>query len=258
MRLGALRNGWPAFGSGRVAAKRPRATTRLVSTSGNKIREGATMNAIERPGSGIVPRNDLDRFRLRRFLDDLAGTGEIEMREGAGRYRRYRGDSRRQYEGRALPRRRAGAAGTGRQCAVEPRAPCPRIRGRTGAAGDRDRAPACRQAADRRTEPGRGARAGGRAYRRRRRPHGAAGASSARPRRRALYLGLDRLHDRPENRLDQCRHPPADAARAARSRRRPGVAERPARALRGERRRRQAAAGELRGRRAARSTTSPP
>jgi len=41
------------------------------------------MNAIERPGVDAIGGNDLDRFRLRRFLGDLAGTGEIETREAA-------------------------------------------------------------------------------------------------------------------------------------------------------------------------------
>ena len=73
---------------------------------------------------------------------------------------------------------------------------------------------------------------------------------AARRRRRALYLRLDRLRDRSEDRLDQCRRAPPDAARPPRGRRRSRLAERSARDLRGERRRRQAAAGELRGRRA--------
>ena len=89
---------------------------------------------------------------------------------------------------------------------------------------------------------------GGGADRRRRRPDRAAGASAARRRRRALHLRLDRFRRRPEDRLDQCRHPPPDAARPHRGRRRPQLAERPARALRGERGGRQAGAGRVRGR----------
>ncbi len=54
----------------------------------------------------------------------------------------------------------------------------------------------------------------------------------------------------PKTGMDQCGRAPADAARPPGSRHRSRLAERPARDLRGERRRRQAAAGELRGRRA--------
>src|SRR5580704_6779977 len=40
------------------------------------------MNVIEKPGAAAgVAANDLDRFRLRRFIDDLAGTDELERRE---------------------------------------------------------------------------------------------------------------------------------------------------------------------------------
>ena len=185
--LGAIWNGWPAFGSGRVAAKRlrgMRATTRLVSTSGNKIREGATMNAIERPGSGIVPRNDLDRFRLRRFIDDLAGTGEIEMREApvdladiaeildgnpqAVHFHAV-GPERQELVGNVLSSR----ARVARAFGVAPERLAAEIA-----------APARQQAGDRRGDARRGAGAAGRADRRRRRPHDAAGASAARARRR--------------------------------------------------------------------------
>ena len=103
--------------------------------------------------------------------------------------------------------------------------------------------PPAQQAGDRRSLARRGAGAAGGADRRRRRPHRAAGASPARRRRRALHLRVDRFRRRSEDRLDQCRHPPPDAARPHRGRRRPQLAERPARDLRGERRRRQAGAG---------------
>src|SRR5580704_9631706 len=40
------------------------------------------MNVIEKPGAAAgVAANDLDRFRLRRFIDELAGTDELERRE---------------------------------------------------------------------------------------------------------------------------------------------------------------------------------
>ena len=79
--------------------------------------------------------------------------------------------------------------------------------------------------------------AGG-ADRRRRRSHQAAGASAARRRRRALYLVVDRLRDRSQDRLHQRRPAPHDAARPPGGRHRPGGAERSARDLRGDARRR--------------------
>jgi 2,5-furandicarboxylate decarboxylase 1 len=40
------------------------------------------MNVIEKPGAAArVTADDLDRFRLRRFIDELAGTDELERRE---------------------------------------------------------------------------------------------------------------------------------------------------------------------------------
>jgi len=40
------------------------------------------MNVIDKPNAaGRAPANDLDRYRLRRFIEDLAGTDEVECRE---------------------------------------------------------------------------------------------------------------------------------------------------------------------------------
>ena len=122
------------------------------------------------------------------------------------------------------------------------------VRRRAGRAAAGNPAAAAQQAGDRRGRARRGAGAGGRADRRRCRSDRAAGPSAARRRRRALYLGLDRLRRRSEDRLDQCRHPPPDAARAQGGRRRPQLAERPARDLRSERGHRQAGADRFRGR----------
>src|ERR1700746_1998898 len=40
------------------------------------------MNVIEKPTAGAsLATNDLDRFRLRRFIESLAGTDELERRD---------------------------------------------------------------------------------------------------------------------------------------------------------------------------------
>ena len=200
------------------------------------------------PSQAPATAADFDRFRLRHFVEGLAQHDELETVDNAVDLADVADDPRRQSESRAVPRGRAGAAGAGRQRHRQPDAAraCVRRRARR-AAGGRP-APAAPQARDRRGAARGSAGAGGRAHRRRRRPHHAAGASRTRRRRRPLYLGLDRLRRRSEDRLDQCGRAPADAARPARDRHRPRVAERSARDLRGDRRRRQAAAGQLRGR----------
>src|SRR5215471_19099762 len=39
------------------------------------------MNVIEKPAAGANLATNLDRFRLRRFVENLAGTDELELRE---------------------------------------------------------------------------------------------------------------------------------------------------------------------------------
>ena len=39
------------------------------------------MNVAGKPQAGRAQAVDFDRFRLRRFIDDLAGTGELETHD---------------------------------------------------------------------------------------------------------------------------------------------------------------------------------
>ena len=176
--------------------------------------------------------------------------GELEIHADAYRTRWHRRKARRQPQGGAVPCRRAGEAGTGRQRHGKPQPARPRLRQDARHAARRNPAPAQDQTGNRRGVARRSAVSAGGADRRRRRSHQTAGASAARRRRRALHLLVDRLRDRSEDRLHQRRPAPHDAARPPRGRHRPCCAERSARDLRGDRSAGQAAAGQLRGRRA--------
>ena len=59
------------------------------------------MNVIEKPHA-VARANDLDRFRLRRFIEEL-GPDEIEQRDAPVDIADIAGDPRRQYAGGALP-----------------------------------------------------------------------------------------------------------------------------------------------------------
>ena len=144
----------------------------------------AEMGIVEKTQAAAPSRlADVDRFRLRRFVEGLGD--ELETVSDADRPRRRRGHPRRQSQGGAVPRGRPRAPGTGRQRHRQPRADRPRLRRQAERAAARDAAAAAQQAGHRRCLARRGAGAGGRAHRRRRRSHHAAGPSRARRRRRA-------------------------------------------------------------------------
>ena len=196
------------------------------------------MNVVEKSRSDpSLEAVDFDRFRLRRFIESLAG-------------RRARNPRRSRSISPASPR---CSKATRRRCCSAPPGPerqelvgnvmgsrarlAARLRRRAGRAADGNPAPAAQQAGDLRGLARRGAGAAGRADRRRRRPHQAAGASPARRRRRALYLRLDRLR----RSIRKTGWTNVGMRRLmlrgrTRDRHRSGRAERSARDLRGERR----------------------
>ena len=180
---------------------------------------------------------DLDRFRLRRFIQEFAGRRARRARREA-RHRRGRDGARWQCQGGVVPQSWPRGRGARGQCRGQPFAHRPRLRRRAAGIAARAAAPPQAAAPDRRAHARAGAGAAGGLDRRRDRPHQAARPSPSRQRWRALYLCLDRLFARPPHRLDQCRIPPPDAARARRDRRRRDRAERLQGDLRVRRRRR--------------------
>ena len=204
------------------------------------------MSVLEKAGASI----DMDRHRLRRFMDEAAAAGHVDVIEQPVDL----ADVAAHLEGspKAALFRKAGPEGAELAGNVMGGARPDRagLRLRARKAHPRDHAPAAEPAAGRRADPRRSARAAGRADGRRRRPDEAAGASAARRRRRALHLLHHRHRARSRDRHHQCRHAPADAARTARGRRRSCRAQRSQGDLRGERAARREAAGRLRGRRA--------
>ncbi len=169
------------------------------------------MNIIDKTESKTAI--DFERYRLRRFIDELppeeidTSAEPIDLADG-------RAGARRQSA------RRAASAPSGRSAtSSSATSPAAAAASRAPSASRRDELlqevqRRLRNKPEHRRGRARGsAGAGDRAHRQRRRPHRAAGASAARRRRRALHLGLDRFRGRSQDRLDQCRHPPPDAAR---------------------------------------------
>ncbi len=169
------------------------------------------MNIIDKTESKAAI--DFERYRLRRFLAELPRRGDRDQRR-ADRSRRRRAGARRQSA------RRACSAPSGRSAtSLSATSPAAAAASRTRSALRRT---SCLQEVQRRL---------------RNRPEivevsraeapaqevvltgsdadltTLAGASAARRRRRALHLRVDRFRRRSQDRLDQCRHPPPDAAR---------------------------------------------
>ena len=154
------------------------------------------MNVIEKADktTGTAARaGDLDRFRLRRFIEDLVAAGEVERRDApvdlAGIAEILDGNPRAVHF-RAVGPERQELVGN----VVSSRGPHrPRFRRGAGAARRRNPAPAADKPEIVEVTRAEAPVQQVVAHRRRRRPDGAAGASPARPRRRALHFGLDRL-----------------------------------------------------------------
>ena len=191
--------------------------------------------ARERPSGRptTMTQPDTEKFRLRRFVEKLVQQGECVVHDEPIDLIDVAVGARWQSQGGVVPQCRPGEDRTGRQRHGRARAGSPPRSTPTR----RSFRPCCASAwpavqADRSAVVG-GAGARGRADRRGRRSHHAAGPSPARARRRALHLGQHRLCAGRQDRFHQSRLPPHDAARAARRRHRPRRAERPARDLSG-------------------------
>ena len=83
---------------------------------------GSAMNVIDKTeAKRTTPVADFDRFRLRRFVDGLDGSGRDRNASRAGRARRHRRCAGEQRRVRSNSGHRCGAPGTGRQCHRQPR-----------------------------------------------------------------------------------------------------------------------------------------
>ena len=202
---------------------------------------------LEQVGTTAAAAVDYDRYRLRRFVE------ELDARRDRAARRPEQARPKSPPRSKAIPRRCCSSNAGGHPLVGNALASRTRFAKAFGTTPQKLLPEILRRLRSKpefvEVTPQGSAGAAGGDDRRRHRPHQAAGASPARQGRRPLHLRRHGFRPRSRDRPDQCRPAPLHGARARHHRHRPRRAERPAQHLSRDARARRAAADERRGRR---------